>query len=217
MENAHRNPFKKAELGNKAAGQNDSARRLKRKGPVQHAPRQPDDACVVRQVQARAHHHALAQRNGAVRQKRRDGGQRHKSQAADLDQQQDDRLTKAGPMRRCADPYQAGHASGGGGREQCVQKRRGLPAASRDRQGEQHGPRQDNGKKAQRHDRCRSHAAHTAVMQMQAVHSRIPFRYQYTESLNGSVQALQSVFLLHADGLHRGELHTVYFIIVHHV
>ena len=74
---------------------------------------------------------------------REDGkGSRHRdhAQAADLDEQNDDRLPELGPIGGGVVDHQAGHANGGGRREQRMQKGGDLPIFCGDGEHEKKAP-----------------------------------------------------------------------------
>jgi len=75
---------------------------------------------------------------------------------ADLDQQQNDRLTKGRPIAAGILHHQPRHADSGGGGEQCLMKRRPDPLYCGDRQHQHQRPQQDHTRKAEDHDLKRS-------------------------------------------------------------
>ena len=82
--------------------------------------------------------------------KNRCGG--HKAQTADLNQTEDDNLTKSAPLGPGIAEHQAGDAGGGGSREQRGAKSAGNAAAGRGGQGQKHRPQQNDDAKGQGND-----------------------------------------------------------------
>ena len=150
VEHAHRDALSEPVQRHEPAGQQHSARTLDGERAKQHAPCQAHDAAAVRQIEARAHHHALVQRKCAPQHERGDGGHGHKAQSADLDEQQDDALAEHRPVHGCADRDESGNAARRSRSEQRIEKGRSPSVRRRTRQHEHQRARQYSQRKAQR-------------------------------------------------------------------
>ena len=141
------------ELGHEHGRQQERARRLDgQRGDHDHLHELVDVRAGGRDRFLREVHPAQAEL--AADRDVEEGGQRHESQAADLDEREDDALPEGGPVGVGVVHDQPGHAGRGGRREQAVEK--GGKGARTAGHGEhqQQRPHEDDRGKAQR-DRAR--------------------------------------------------------------
>ena len=149
MEHAPFDATGKAIFRPKTGKQQQGAHRLYPKGTEYHDLLQPHNALHIVNTHSLSHHHSLLQAHFTAKQEDDNSRRRHKSQAANLDHQQDHRLAKAAPPAPGIKQNKAGNTGGRSGRKQCRKEAAGLSAAGRNRQCQQDSTQQNNAGKYQ--------------------------------------------------------------------
>ena len=111
-----------------------------------------DDAADLVGADAVLEHAALQKRDVPAGDGGKEGRDGHDPQTAQLDQDQNHRLTEHGPVGRRIPDDQTGHTNGGGGGEKRVLRRSPDPLLRGDRQHQKHRPDQDDTEKTQNDD-----------------------------------------------------------------
>ena len=122
MEHPVPNALPQAELRAEPQGQQQSPHALNDQGRAEDKARHADDAAHLGRGDGLLHHPALLEADPPSGEDEEGHGHRHHAHAADLDQQQDHRLSESGPVSHGIVNHQSGHAGGGGGGEQRIQK-----------------------------------------------------------------------------------------------
>ena len=151
MEQGHPYPGSAVE-GQKRRQHQQGARQFRHQGHPADEPGQLHDAAHLKRRDALLEHASLQQRDLSPGDGGDEGRDCDDAQTADLDQDQNDRLSEEGPVDRRILDHQTGHAHGGGGGEQSVVY--GGPCARPGRNGQHQQARaqQDDGHKTQDDD-----------------------------------------------------------------
>ena len=174
MENTHADAAQRPELLHEADGQQPCADALEQERTDQHAPHQPHDAAARIQTEAGSDDHAFAQRDRAPQQQRRRRHDRHKAEAADLDEQENDAFAEKRPVHRRADRDQTGDAGRARRGEQRIDEGRCAAALRGARQHEQQRSCQNNERETNSDHHRRVHRAALRRPPSNTCHSRIP-------------------------------------------
>ena len=125
-------------------GQQRRARPLQQEGPHQGVAHHPHDPVQVVQVQGGDHDEPLGQADAPVQRKGKQGDDRHKPQAAQLDHAENDRLSEQGPLRPGIHQDQTRDAGGRRGGKQRRKHSGALPVPGGRGQREQQRAGQDD-------------------------------------------------------------------------
>ncbi|MPM52115.1 hypothetical protein SDC9_98871 [bioreactor metagenome] len=117
---------------NKANRQKQCADPLKKRCSDQHPPYQPDHAAHLHGANGLCQQGTLPQTDASADGKRKQDGNCHKSKSPDLNQQQNDNLSKIGKLRPGVINHKAGDTGRGCGGKKRVQKRNSRTAAAGD-------------------------------------------------------------------------------------
>ena len=132
--------------------QRESPDQLHKERSLEDEPRQAHDAAHRRSGNGILHGAALLQRDVSAGEHQKRYSRSDHAQPADLDQQQDDGLTEAGPVAAGVLYHQSRHADRRGGGKQRLVKRRPCAAYGGDGQHQHQRAQQDDARKAQDHD-----------------------------------------------------------------
>ena len=152
MEQAVEYALPRAEDGDEPDGEQRRPGQLRDGGAGHDDPGQGKDLPHVGDVDALTHDGAAAKTDPPPHEQKEEGGDGHKAQSADLDQQDDHHLAERGPLGGRVPQHQTRDAGGGGGGEQRLDQRGGGAVGAGNRQHEQQRAQRDHDKVAQRDD-----------------------------------------------------------------